>query len=73
MKITNEQEILENGYTYIERTYDTGTVEKIMKVEPVISEPTEPTEQQPSIDEIIRANYLETQYQTVLMEMQSGL
>lgn len=72
MKITNEKEILENDYTYIERTYDTGTVEKIMKVEPVISE-QEPIDPQPSIDEIIRANYLETQYQTVLMEMQSGL
>ncbi|WP_303870458.1 hypothetical protein [Acetobacterium wieringae] len=72
MKITNEQEILENGYTYIERIYDTGTIEKIMKVELGISEPV-PADPQPSIDEIIRANYLETQYQTVLMEMQSGL
>lgn len=72
MKITNEQELIENGYTYIERTYDTGTVEKIMKVDQVISEP-EPIDPQPSIDEIIRANYLETQYQTVLMEMQSGI
>jgi hypothetical protein len=72
MKITNEQEILENGYTYIEIIYDTGTVEKIMKVEPVISEP-EPIDPQPTMAEMINATYLETQYQTVLMEMQSGL
>lgn len=51
MKITNEQELIENGYTYIERTYDTGTVEKIMKVEPVISEP-EPTVYQPTNTEL---------------------
>lgn len=51
MKITNEQELIENGYTYIERTYDTGTVEKIMKVEPVISEPA-PTVYQPTNTEL---------------------
>lgn len=39
---------------------------------PVIVVP-EPTDPQPSTDEIIRANYLETQYQTVLLEMQSGM
>ena len=72
MKITSEQEILENGYTYIKRTYDNSTVEKIMKVEPVIV-PIERINPEPTTDEIIRANYLETQYQTVLMEMQSGM
>ncbi|PKM75012.1 MAG: hypothetical protein CVU92_03505 [Firmicutes bacterium HGW-Firmicutes-17] len=34
---------------------------------------SESADPKPSIDEIIRANYLETQYQTVLMEMQSGI
>ncbi|MDO9491417.1 hypothetical protein [Acetobacterium sp.] len=72
MKITNQQEILENGYTYIERTYDTGTVEKIMKVEPMIG-PIDPINPEPTIAEMINATYLETQYQTVLMEMQSGI
>lgn len=72
MKITKEQELIENGYTYIERTYDTGTVEKIMKVDPVIV-PIEPINPEPTMEEMINATYLETQYQTVLMEMQSGI
>ena len=39
---------------------------------PVIVVP-EPIEPQLPADEIIRANYLETQYQTILLEMQSGM
>lgn len=51
MKILSEQEVLENGYTYIERIYDTGTTEKVLKVEPTASEP-EPTIYQPTNTEI---------------------
>lgn len=39
---------------------------------PIIVVP-EPIDPQPSTDEIIRANYLETQYQTALLEMQSEM
>lgn len=65
------RDYIEGDYRITE--YENGTVVKqLISQEPAISE-LEPTDPQPSIDEIIRANYLETQYQTVLMEMQSGM
>lgn len=51
--------------------YPNGSMVRSLISQPV-SEP-EPTDPQPSTDEIIRANYLETQYQTILLEMQSGM
>lgn len=51
--------------------YGNGAVVRSLISQPM-PEP-EPIAPQPSTGEIIRANYLETQYQTVLLEMQSGM
>jgi hypothetical protein len=59
--ITDKPEVME-GWDYNNETGEFTRPESEVPIEP-----------QPSIDEIIRANYLETQYQTVLMEMQSGI
>lgn len=61
---------------YIDGDYNVTEYGNGSVVRSLISQPMpepEPIDPQPSTDEIIRANYLETQYQTVLLEMQSGM
>lgn len=61
---------------YIDGNYNVTEYGNGAVVRSLISQPMpepEPIDPQPTTDEIIRANYLETQYQTVLLEMQSGM
>lgn len=63
----NMIEIPSSDDDYLWRKYENGNWSD-EKFEPV----PEPSDQ-PTTEEMINATYLETQYQTVLMEMQSGI
>ena len=61
---------------YIDGDYNVTEYGNGAVVRSLISQPMpepEPTEPQPSLSDIVNANYLETQYQNILLEMQSGM
>ena len=61
----------QNGMSVTEYTKDGGVTVTTVKT-PIPVEPTEPVIPQPTIEEIAKANLLETQYQTTLIEMLAG-
>ena len=65
LQILNKYE--QDNYQITEYTKDGTTVSHTVKM-PIQTEPMEPVEPQPSIEEQI---LVETQYQTVLLEMNS--
>lgn len=61
---------------YIDGDYNVTEYGNGAVVRSLISQLVEPqpiTESEPTTTEMINATYLETQYQTVLLEMQSGM
>jgi len=67
--ITTINNYVDGDYNVTE--YGNGAVVRSLISQPIPEPPQ--NDPQPSTDEIIRANYLETQYQTALLEMQSGM
>jgi len=67
--IISTETITENGLDYIVNTYSNGSVVKQIKSDPAEVE----TDVNPTDSELIAATYLETQHQTALLELQSGL
>lgn len=72
MQILRQYE--EDGLLVTEYTKDGTTVSHTVRV-PIQTEsiePVEPTEPQPTLEEVAEATLLETQYQTLLIEMLAG-
>lgn len=75
LRILNER--VEDDYLITEYTRDGKSVSYVIKiaVQPESSgpvEPIEPVEVKPTLEEVADATLLETQYQTVLIEMLAG-
>lgn len=72
MTIIKTEEIQENGMTYIVNTYDSGTVEKYIKPEPMPEPmPEQQPQQKPVTNEDIDQKLTETQ--SLLLDTMSGV
>lgn len=64
----------EDGMLVTEYTANGKDVSHVVKSTPMqpTEEPVEPTEPQQTLEEVVEATLLETQYQTLLIEMLAG-